>query len=134
MKKSKVLQLVIALIALVVIIFIVYAVFFKEKMEVQISKDNEVQFDTITANVQGDEYHYLKMNMTLVGADKMNAQAILDYKRNIRQYILNFTAKQNGLDVLKKQEDFKQKIKDGLRDELDINVKKIYFTDYVLAP
>lgn len=135
MKNSRVLQLVVILCLVVVIIFMLYREFFRDSLDYntqEVSKQ-EIPFDTFTTNVTGGEFNFLKMDITLLASTKKGAEFIKENKPVVRRFLLTIFTAQDGRKILVDKDKFEKTIKDKIKDEFDIDISRVYFTDFVLA-
>lgn len=135
MKNVTKIQFVIILGLLVVIIFLIYSLFFntlKTRHEVD---PTLVSLDTFTTNVQGGEFNYLKMDLTLKINNTAQKSDLISKKSQIRRLILNIATSQDGRWILqnKGKEELKQTIQNEISKDFGINVQNVYITDFVLA-
>lgn len=134
MKNSKMLQVVIISILAISIIFLIYGSLFKGGSSNQNKNPNQVDFETIVIDVQGNEYNFIKVDITL-DASSDNISSIKSNKEQIRRVLLQTCSNEDGKSLLKPEnkEMLKKRIVKNINKNLGINVKKVYFRNFVLA-
>lgn len=136
MKNAKMLQVVIGIILSVAIIFTLYGIFLKDKLDkIKNIDPNIVSFDTITTNIQGGDYNYLKIDISLESLNSSSTKNLKDYKQQIRRTLLNIAMSQDGKNLLtpKGKEMMKNQIKLQIKREFGADVKSVYFSNFVMA-
>lgn len=135
MKNSKMLQIVIGMLLLVIIIFIIYALFFNKSLSLNSRDSSIVKFDTITTNVEGGDYNYLKMDLSIKAQSKAQAKRIEENRPQIRRLLLYISSAQDGKSLLKEinKQNLKNQIKNNIKKDFNIVVEDIYFTNFVMA-
>lgn len=136
MNNIKTLRTVIGIVLTVIIIFSLYGIFFKDKLDKSKRTDpNIVNFDTITTNVQGGDYNYLKIDISLQSPNDFTTKNIKEYKNQIRRTLLNIAMSQDGKTLLtpKGKEMMKNRIKLKIKREFGVDVKSVYFSNFVMA-
>lgn len=135
MKNIKVLQIVIAMLLLVVIIFLAYSLFFAKELTFKNKDESIVRFDTITTNVQGGDYNYLKMDLSLKAQNEDQAKSIRANRAQIRRLLLVISSAQDGKSLLRESNKnrLKNKIKNSIEENFNITVTDVYFTNFVMA-
>lgn len=135
MKNIKVLQIVIAMLLLVVIIFLAYSLFFAKELTFKNKDESIVRFDTITTNVQGGDYNYLKMDLSLKAQSEDQAKSIRANRAQIRRLLLVISSAQDGKSLLRESNKnrLKNKIKNSIEENFNITVTDVYFTNFVMA-
>lgn len=131
-KKS---QLILSLALLVVIIFLLYSIFFTNLKIAKKKDPTLVNFDTFTTHVQGGEFNFLKMNLSLKMENKEQKSRAIENKEQIRHYIINIASSQDGRVLLSPngKDKFKAQIEKRVEQDFNLKIEKIYFTDFVLA-
>ncbi len=138
MNRKQIVQLVLGLSILVTFLLISYKVFFKTELtkeEIDRTDMNIVKLDTITTNVQGGVYHYLKMDVRLHVPNEQNRLSLESYMPQVRRAILNISMMQDGKSLITPEgkAEFKNLIRYQIRKQFGIVVKDVYFSNFVLA-
>lgn len=136
MNNAKKLQIILGMILSIVIIFLLYSIFFTDKLSKSKNIDPDiVQFDTITTNIQGGDYNYLKVDLSLQAPNKTNTQNLKKYKKQIRRTLINIAISQDGKTLLstKGKDAMKEQIKHKIKRDYGVDVKGVYFSNFVMA-
>lgn len=138
MQHRKTVLFLVTLVLLVLVIFMLYFVFFDKNLYGLSAQrnTNELQLDTIVIEVRGREFSYLKADLSLETNNKKAVKTMKQNKQYIRKIMLQIFEKEDGRELLYEQtkEQLKSKIKKEIKNSLGVDVKQVYFRNFVLAP
>jgi len=106
-----------------------------KKISTEGTDPSDVAVDGILINIQGNQYSYMKADMTIQMQNKSGKKALEKNIQGVRDLILRYTAGKSGktLDTAKGKIEYKKELKDMISNTFGLNVKAIYFRNFVLA-
>lgn len=95
----------------------------------------EVAMDKILINMQGGRFSYMKADLSLQMKDENNKEKLEKMMPRARDVILRYSATKNGDEMITNEgkDLYKEELKAILKDTLGIEIKEVFFRDFVLA-
>jgi len=96
----------------------------------------EVSLDKVLINMHSGQYKYMKADMSFKMKDVKNADQVKKNMPYIRETVLKFSSTQNSNNLAtdKGKQQYKADLQKVLNDTYGIQIKDIYFRNFVLAP
>lgn len=96
----------------------------------------EVSLDKILVHMSSGQYKYIKADMSFKMKDSSNKDELEKNMANIRNLVIRFSSTQNGSTLASDEgkQQFKQDIKQVIKETYGYEIENIYFRNFVLAP
>jgi len=96
----------------------------------------EVPLDKVLINISSGQYRYMKADMSFKMFDDEDRDKLVENMPLIRDMILRFSSEQDGSKLVtdKGREQYKIDLKNLIYDTYKLDIEKIYFRNFVLAP
>lgn len=97
--------------------------------------DLEVDIDRILINMKSGSFKFMKADMTFQMKDKQGRDALKQNMPAIRDTILRFSSNQDSdaLATIKGKDQYNKDLKELIYESYGLEVKNIFFRDFVLA-